>query len=489
MHFEDVKLNKNLNVIAQNTKRLLDLVAQLLDFQKIGANKLKLKFETVDVTSLLKEICERFEPTIQYEKKELSLQTPEEVMTAVVDKESVTKIVSNLLNNALKYAKKEIQVKLEKKDDSLTIRVVSDGEKIPEDMREQIFAPFYRMESNMQKAKGIGIGLSLAKSLAALNKGKLYLEMADEVYNTFVLELPLSPTGQVEQQQQAVDTVPGILPDDGLVENEEIDKYTILLVEDNDDMLNFILERLKENFIVEVAHHGREALDILRDKRIDLVISDVMMPVMDGWELCRTLKSDMELCHIPIIFLTAKNDLDSKINGLKMGAEAYVEKPFSFNYLKVQILSLLNNRRKEREAFSKHPFFPVHNMQVNKADEEFMGKVIEIINENLTDENFNVERMADILCMSRSGLLRKIKMLFNLSPVDFIRLIRLRKAAELIQTGQYRVGEICYMVGINSPSYFSKLFLKQFGVSPKDFEKQSLGGKEKIDIDSYLKMK
>lgn len=489
MHFEDVKLNKNLNVIAQNTKRLLDLVAQLLDFQKIGANKLKLKFETVDVTSLLKEICERFEPTIQYEKKELSLQTPEEVMTAVVDKESVTKIVSNLLNNALKYAKKEIQVKLEKKDDSLTFRVVSDGEKIPEDMREQIFAPFYRMESNMQKAKGIGIGLSLAKSLAALNKGKLYLEMADEVYNTFVLELPLSPTGQVEQQQQAVDTVPGILPDDGLVENEEIDKYTILLVEDNDDMLNFILERLKENFIVEVAHHGREALDILRDKRIDLVISDVMMPVMDGWELCRTLKSDMELCHIPIIFLTAKNDLDSKINGLKMGAEAYVEKPFSFNYLKVQILSLLNNRRKEREAFSKHPFFPVHNMQVNKADEEFMGKVIEIINENLTDENFNVERMADILCMSRSGLLRKIKMLFNLSPVDFIRLIRLRKAAELIQTGQYRVGEICYMVGINSPSYFSKLFLKQFGVSPKDFEKQSLGGKEKIDIDSYLKMK
>lgn len=214
-----------------------------------------------------------------------------------------------------------------------------------------------------------------------------------------------------------------------------------------------------------------------------------MMPVMDGWELCRILKSDIELCHIPIIFLTAKNDLDSKINGLKLGAEAYVEKPFSFNYLKVQILSLLNNRKKEREAFSKHPFFPVHNMQVNKADEDFMNKVIEVINENLSDENFNVERMADILCMSRSGMLRKIKMLFNLSPVDFIRLIRLRKAAELIQKGEYRVGEICYMVGINSPSYFSKLFMKQFGMSPKDFEKQSQSNKEKVDIDSYLKMK
>ena len=151
------------------------------------------------------------------------------------------------------------------------------------------------------------------------------------------------------------------------------------------------------------------------------------MPVMNGYELCKEIKGDIDLCHIPVIFLTAKNDLESKINGLKIGAEAYVEKPFSFNYLKTQILSLLSNRRKEREAFSKTSFFPVHNMQMNKADEEFMNKVINVIQENISDENFNVERMADILCMSRSSLLRKIKILFNLSPIDFIRLIRLKK--------------------------------------------------------------
>ena len=145
--------------------------------------------------------------------------------------------------------------------------------------------------------------------------------------------------------------------------------YTLLLVEDNESMRSFIFERLEALFTVETAVNGQEALDILRSNHIDLVISDIMMPVMNGYELCKEIKADIDLCHIPVIFLTAKNDLESKINGLKIGAEAYVEKPFSFNYLKTQILSLLSNRRKEREAFSKRPFFPVHNMQMNKADE------------------------------------------------------------------------------------------------------------------------
>jgi YesN/AraC family two-component response regulator len=254
-------------------------------------------------------------------------------------------------------------------------------------------------------------------------------------------------------------------------------------VEDNEDMLSFLLDRLQDSFTVETARDGQEALEILHNNHIDLVISDIMMPTMNGYELCREIKSDIDLCHIPVVFLTAKNDLDSKINGLKIGAEAYIEKPFSFNYLKTQIISLLSNRHKEREAFSKRPFFPIHNMQMNRADEEFMNKVIKAIQDNITDDSFGVERMAEILCMSRSSLLRKIKMLFNLSPIDFIRLIRLKKAAELIQDGQYRIGDICYMVGINSPSYFSKLFLKQFGMTPKEFEKQNQTMKEKSKYD------
>ena len=221
--------------------------------------------------------------------------------------------------------------------------------------------------------------------------------------------------------------------------------YVLLLVEDNETMLEFMSERLLEVFTVETAKNGQEALEVLRSRRIDI---------------------------------------DSKINGLKIGAEAYVEKPFSFNYLKTQIVSLLYNRQKEREAFSKRPFFPTNKMQMNKVDEEFMNKVIRTIEENIIDTNLNVEHLAEILGMSRSSLLRKIKMLSNLSPVDFIRLIRLRKAAELIHEGKYLIGDICFMVGINSPSYFSKLFLKQFGMTPKDFEKQSQADKEKIDMPS-----
>lgn len=472
MEIDNPKLNKNLSVIGQNTKRLLDLAAQLLDFQKIGADKFDMKFESVDITTLLNETIARFEPTFVQNKKELLQRVPEESIVAAIDKEAITKILSNLLNNALKYARHTAVVELSKDDTTFTVRVSSDGDKIPAESAPLIFEAFYQMDKKKTARQGVGIGLPLARSLAKLHKGTLSLD-TNQPDNTFVLTIPLNKEGVQQQIEKVVEQNTVVLDEETSLETDNMKGYTILLVEDNEEMLTFILDRLEEQFTVETARDGKEALDVLRNNHIDLIISDIMMPVMNGYELCREIKADMDLCHIPFIFLTAKNDLDSKINGLKIGAEAYVEKPFSFNYLRTQILSLLSNRRKEREAFSKRPFFPVNNMQMNKADEEFMNKVIQTIQDNIQDDNFSVERMAEILCMSRSSLLRKIKILFNLSPVDFIRLIRLKKAAELIQEGKYRIGDICYMVGINSSSYFSKLFLKQFGMTPKEFEKQN----------------
>ncbi|WP_321334667.1 two-component regulator propeller domain-containing protein [uncultured Bacteroides sp.] len=479
MSIQDDKINKNLSVIGQNTKRLLELTSQLLDFQRIDSRKFQAKFESVDITTLLNEIITSFEPTILQKKKKLLLNIPEKEIRAAVDKEALTKILSNLLNNALKYAEKKIFVELEEDDETFTVRVISDGEKIPSEKGQQIFEPFYRMPQKDSTVFGVGIGLPLARSLAILHKGRLYLDI-EHPENAFVLTIPLNKEEIHLQNEITVEHNIVALDEETSLEID-MKGYTLLLVEDNETMLAFILDRLQELFTVETASNGGEALEILRRCHIDLVISDIMMPVMNGWELCKEIKSDIDLCHIPVIFLTAKNDLESKINGLKIGAEAYVEKPFSFNYLKTQVLSLLSNRRKEREAFAKRPFFPVNNMQMNKADEEFMNKVISVIQDNITDDNFNVEHMAEILCMSRSSLLRKIKILFNLSPVDFIRLIRLKKAAELIQEGKYRIGDICYMVGINSSSYFSKLFLKQFGMTPKDFEKkqQTVNNKDK----------
>lgn len=375
-----------------------------------------------------------------------------------------------MLNNALKYAVHKIIVSLRKDATSFTVIVSSDGEKIPKDLSQQIFEPFYQINNKKNTTSGAGIGLPLSRSLAELHTGQLFLDTGAEM-NSFVLILPLN-------QEKVMDI--GELPVQGEYiradEKEEVIQttdYIILLVEDNEQMLSFVSEKLKEHFVVETALNGEEALEIMKDRPVDIVITDVMMPVMNGMQLCRAIKTNVEYNHIPVIFLTAKNDLDSKIKGLEMGADAYIEKPFSFNYLEVQVITLLNNRRKEREAFSRKPFFPVHNMHMNKTDEEFLNKIILIIQKNITDDNFNVEHLAEILGMSRSSLLRKIKVLTTLSPVDFIKVIRLKRAAELIAGGEYRIGEICYMVGINSPSYFSKLFFKQFGVTPKDFEKNN----------------
>lgn len=470
MNIQDNKITRNLTVIAQNTKRLLELTSQLLDFRKVGANKFKMDFTMVSITALLNETIQRFDPTITQQKKELSLQIPEEEIIAAIDREAVTKILSNLLNNALKYSKHSILVYLERNDTTFSIRVTSDGERIPTELTEQIFEPFYQINKKDNASSGAGIGLPLARSLAVLHSGKLYLD-TDLFHNSFVLTLPLMQE-KVRAQEELVMHEELIYPEEETTTATDTRNHTLLLVEDNENLRSFLSEKLSELFITETATNGREALEILRDHSIDIVVSDIMMPVMNGLELCREIKADIDLSHIPVIFLTAKNDLDSKINGLRLGAEAYVEKPFSFNYLTTQILSLLNNRRKEREAFAKRPFFPVNNMQMNTADKEFMDHIIAVIHENIADESFGVERLAEILHMSRSSLLRKIKVLSGLSPNDFIRLIRLKKAAELILDGKHRIGEVCYLVGINSPSYFSKVFLKQFGVTPKDFEKQ-----------------
>lgn len=487
MKINDSKLNKNLQVIAQNTKRLLNLVSQLLDFQKVGANKLKLNYETVNVSDLLTETVTRFEPTFTHNGKELIVEKNENNIVAKIDREAITKIMSNLFNNALKYSLHKASVMLVKSDNNFVLTVFSDNERIPKEKAEEIFEPFCQLDNKTKTRQGVGIGLTLSRSLALIHKGSLQLDLKCTEGNAFVLTIPLN-IDSTNVETTHINKQDWPLSEEQPLAEENPRGYTVLLVEDDNGLREFIQERLSESFVTYSASNGKEALEILHRDNIDIVVSDVMMPVMSGIDLCIAIKQDIDLCHIPIIFLTAKNDIESKITGLKVGAEAYIEKPFSFEFLKNQILSLLSNRKKEREAFSKRPFFPVKNMQMSKEDEEFMNKVINVINENIADENFNVERMAEMLYMSRSSLLRKIKTLFSMSPLDFIRLIRLKRAAELIQEGKYRVGEICYMVGFNSHSYFSKLFCKQFGIMPKDFEKQIEAERENVRSHGGIKI-
>lgn len=486
MEIKEPRTAQYLKVMRQNTRRLLNLTGQLLDFQKIGANKFTFTFETVDVTSVVNETLSRFEPAMTVKGKMLTSDIPDAQIFAVTDREALTKILSNLFNNALKYSNREIDIVLSADAEQFSVSVTTDGKRISDEDALKIFEPFYQIDSN-QDNNGVGIGLPLCRTIAHLLNGEVKLIRPDAEHNTFILTLPLHQEGITAQPDES----PNISIPDAVIQTDESGTqdeagYSILLVEDNDEMRDFLTDQLSQTFIVESCENGREALEKLQYQNFDIIVTDIMMPEMDGYELCKAVKEDINRSHIPVVFLTAKNDLESKLAALRCGGEAFIEKPFSIKFFRQQVLSLLENRKHERKAFLKQPFFSVDNMKMTKADEEFMNKVIKIITDNIADENFNVEQMADTFCMSRSSLLRKIKTLFNLSPIELIRIIKLKKAAELIQDGKYRIGDVCYMVGINSSSYFSKLFFKQFGVTPKGFEKQcrknsSEAGEQSLD--------
>lgn len=475
----DPTIQKDLMIMEQNVKRLLNLVNQLLDFRKVDEQKYFLNFSQVNINTLLSETVERFEPLIEQKEKVLDFVMSETEMVVRVDKEAITKIISNMMTNAMKFSDKYIRVELSTADNNAIIRVINDGKQISPELSEKVFEPFYSY-SNETELPGTGIGLSLAKKLTQLNNAELFIDNKG-VNTTFVLSIPLLDASEIkaepEQEAQEITMNEIITKDEGKTviseESEEIEakEYTILIADDEKELLDYLSERLNEIFNVYTASNGKEALEILAETHIDLILSDVMMPVMDGLELCNTIKTNDDLAQIPVVLLTAKTDMDSKIKSLENGADAYIEKPVSFNYLSKHLIMLLKNREKEKKSFLNKPFFPIQKMKVSKNDEKLLSKIIELIENNLTEPGFNVSNLASMLRMSRSGLHHKIKITTSLSPVEFIKLIRLKKAAKLLQEGEYQIAEVCYMVGINSPSYFSKLFYTQFGVTPKEFSK------------------
>ncbi|GGH08156.1 response regulator transcription factor [Sphingobacterium alkalisoli] len=251
--------------------------------------------------------------------------------------------------------------------------------------------------------------------------------------------------------------------------NNDITRSTILVADDHQDILDFLAEDLGEHYDVVKANNGQEVLNLIADHHVDLIVSDIMMPYIDGYELCTRLKENISYSHIPFIMLTAKNNLQSKIEGLKYGADAYVEKPFSPSYLQAQIDSLLRNRRHMRQHYSQSPIVPLNSIALNKSDRTFLEKLNRLILDNISEHSLCVDMLADNMNMSRPTLYRKIKALSDLSPNELINITRLKKAAELLLEGELKIYEISTMVGFNSSSHFTRNFQKQFGVSPKEY--------------------
>lgn len=464
------EVRDDLEIMDLNTNRLLDLVNQLLDFRKTETRGFQLNFMECDVADILQKTYKRFKPLARQRGLELTVEAPEN-LRASVDREGLTKIISNMLTNAIKYADTYIRVKLSAEDEELLITVCNDGAVVPVEMREEIFKPFIQYKAGaLQAVSGTGIGLALARSLAELHGGTLY--MGDSMENNcFVMTLPVEhePSVAVEQKEYA--------PDEESARKEEPAsatgqyRYTILVVEDSREMQEFVVKQFSAEYRVLTAMDGVEALKVLEEHTVHLVISDIMMPQMDGLELCEHLKSELDYSHIPIILLTAKTTLQAKIEGMKLGADAYIEKPFSVEYLKVCVTNLLSNREKLRVSFAHSPFVQANSMALTKADEVFLKTLKEIVDENMQNPDFCIDDMASLLNMSRSSLNRKIKGVLDMTPNDYIRLERLKKAAQLLKEGECKINEVCYMTGFNTPSYFTKCFQKQFGVLPKDFIK------------------
>jgi signal transduction histidine kinase/DNA-binding response OmpR family regulator/streptogramin lyase len=472
----------DMKVIDRNAHRLLELVNQLLDFRKVEQQMLVMHFAPQNIHALMESVGERFAPTFEQGGKQFTIEYPDERFTAIVDKEGVTKVISNLLTNANKYTKDQVKLScmVEPDGEHFRIAVSDNGVGILKEDFKRIFEPFFQVQDKMgvstHHQPGTGIGLNIVKNIVDQHHGTI--DVASEVGKgtTFTVVLPVS--------QHDVSDKSAEVRDDRIMQEQEQpqDKsltspisslssstQTMLIVDDSEDMVSFLSSNFQEKYQVMTACDGLEALDLLGKHEVNIIISDWMMPRMDGAELCRRVRLDPATSHIPFVMLTAKTDDDSKVQGMDVGADTYIEKPFSVEYLKACIRNMLEIRRRLMEKFSTQPLEPVTKIASNPTDNAFLQKMNQLIEDNLSNSDLNVNFLAEHLNISRSGLFAKIKTLADVTPNEMIQIMRLKKAALLLKDGRYQVGEVGYMVGFSNPSYFSKCFQKQFGITPGAF--------------------
>ena len=345
------------------------------------------------------------------------------------------------------------------------VRVDSNGERILDEDAEQIFEKFYQ-GSLARQGKGTGLGLPYARSLAALHGGTLSLDRSVPDFNSFVLELPVHQEATVElpsaREKEDNEEMPTAI--DNL-------HHTVLVVEDDPEMRGYLAKELSEQYNVLVAANGEDALQLVESQRIDLIVSDIMMPGIDGVALCNRIKSTTEYCHIPVILLTAAVGMETRIETLQAGADGYIEKPFAIELLLANVANLFKNREIANRQFTQSPLTHFNSMVTGGMDQEFMERLHDIVMKHLAEPDLNIETLTTELGTSKSTLYRKVTANTGLNINEYIRVSRLKKAAEMLSSQKYRISEVAYMTGFSSPSYFATCFQKQFNVSPSAFVK------------------
>ena len=467
-------------LIKKNSNRLLHLISEVIEFRSYENNKMQMYFTKGNLKSFLTELNSFFTDPIKQKKLNFQFLAEDTSFEMLFDKEKVEKIYFNLLSNALKFTPQEgrISVSLEKQGEYASLRVFNSGSYIPKDKQNEVFEHFYKINPD---SEGSGIGLALVQALVASHNGTISVESTEGEGTTFLIRLPFT---QEQVSAKAVydsnyiethlDLLPSLPASDEKLKLPTVvpsapEKPTVLIVEDNEDMRQFIRYILSDNYNLIEAENGEEGFEVAKKHLPDVVISDVMMPKTDGFDLCQLLKTNVATNHIPVILLTAYALDEQKQVGFESGADAYISKPFNVKLLKTRVRKLIENRKKIRESFSNFLLNETKQETLGKVEQQFITDFTQYVENSIANPELNIDEIADALGLSRSNLYRKIKSLTDYSPNELIRTIRVKYAKQLLNSKAKSISEVAYEVGFSSPSYFAKCFKDFYNESPTEY--------------------
>lgn len=465
-----------LQIVQRNVLVLTQLVSEILDFRKVQNGKMELRLSDFNLAESMKQWIMLFSASAQKKHITISMDAPDTIMLRA-DQDKIERICYNLLSNALKYTSEGGEISLMAKEEGgrVMISVADNGCGISSDELPYIFDRFYQAKN---AGRGTGIGLAIVKAFTELHHGEVSATSIEGKGSTFTIHIPVrqkgevtnQPTEKIEQlvEPSSAEEVPNQARHiDELIQPYQTDKPEVLIIDDNIDIRTYLRSVLSEKYNVSEAADGKAGLELARKIVPDIVLSDIMMPVMDGLAFCQQLKTDKAISHIPVILLTARSLDEQRAEGYEHGADAYLSKPFSLRLLLSRIDNLIQSRKKLSKLFSNSDENDAFEKLSNETDKTFAVQLRKIIQDNLSDNEFNVERIGDEIGLSRVQLYRKVKALTGYSPVEMLRKARLTRARHLLQTTERTVSEVAYAVGFSTPSYFSKCYKDEFGESPK----------------------
>lgn len=479
------KLTSQYNLMHRNTQRLILLINQLLDLQKSETGNLNLNQSYGDIISFLNSLFARFITIAEQNEIDYHFSTSIDILKIKFDADKIEKIVFNLLSNAFKFTKTHVIFNVKTNDDFLVFEIEDDGIGLPAKEINKIFDHFYQVDnSKTRRAEGSGVGLALTRELVALHNGRIEVKSELGKGATFIISIPLLVTNKSQDSELEINNYSATeqysyennkidnLISTAQLTNSEKTKPLVLIVEDNTDLRQYIRETLDYNYKILEAENGRNGFNSAVEFLPDLIISDIMMPEIDGVELCSILKSDMRTSHIPIILLTALSSNESKLSGVKSGADDYIVKPFNESLLLARIENLIENRKLMQLKFQQTLHIDPNELGTNTPDEKLIKKAVELIEQNIENPEFNIQQLVNELNISRRGVYSKVKAMTGMSVSDFIKSIRLRRAAQLLITKEFTISEVYYKVGFQNRTHFNDSFKKQFSMTPSDFIKK-----------------